>query len=641
MKPLWRPDQKRLEHSQMTLFQKWIEDKYQRNFENYNEFHKFSVESSDEFWSSLFEYFSISYTGKLSPVCEDYGFSKYAWFPHVKLNFAENLLRHHESESPALHFIHESGQQRKTTYKDLYQDVAALQGPLKEIISEGDVLAAFMPNLPETVVSMLATTALGGIFTSTSADFGVEGVIDRFGQSRPKVLVAASGYEYNGKRHNLLPKIKEITDQLDFIEKVVIVDFLNEKPDLTSMPKAILWQDFIGKDSVVEFKHVPFDAPLYIMYSSGTTGKPKCIVHGHGGTLLEHVKELGLHTNLTQDKSIFFFTTCGWMMWNWLVSSLYFGARVCLYEGSPSYPSLEEYFEVIDREDINIFGTSPKFLRVLQDGGYKAKNLSSLETILSTGAPLMGDQFEYIYRDLKEDVMVSSISGGTDILGCFMLGNPNLPVYSSEIQCKSLGLDVDSFDGAGKSQKINEPGELVCKKSFPSRPLFFLGDTTQERIKSAYFNQFENIWSHGDFIQFSETGGIKVLGRSDATLNPGGVRIGTAEIYRQVEGISWVEDSLCVGIQEEGDVSVVLFVKMKDDETLDEERIKELRLEIRSKTTPRHVPKYIATTKEIPYTRSGKKMELAVTHILAGRDINNEQAVANPESLDFYRHWKV
>ncbi len=637
---LWQPGPERIASSEMTRFQKWLENRFNQKFDNYDELHRFSVERNLDFWSSLFDFFSIRYTGELTPVNTDQGFSKYGWFPQVKLNFAENLLTTRDGDQCALHFIHESKLQKKVSYLDLYHQVAGLQGSLRGLINEGDVLAAYMPNIPETVISMLATTALGGVFTSTSADFGIEGVVDRFGQSRPKVLVTVSSYEYNGKRHSLLPKIKEIIERLDFIEQVVVVDFLGDNPDLTDIPKSMLWSDFISEDKIVEYTAVPFASPLYIMYSSGTTGKPKCIVHSVGGTLLQHVKELGLHSNLTADKSIFFFTTCGWMMWNWLVSSLFFGSRVCLYEGSPSYPSLGEYFEVIDREQINIFGTSPKFLRALEDSGYRAQNLDSLEGILSTGAPLMADQFAYIYRDLKSDVVVSSISGGTDILGCFMLGNPNLPVYAGEIQCKGLGMDVDAFDGAGNTSTVGTPGELVCKKSFPSRPLCFLGDEDGQRIHKAYFSQFVGVWSHGDFIEFSREGGIKVLGRSDATLNPGGVRIGTAEIYRQVEGITWIEDCLCVGIQEEGDVSVVLFVKMVPGEELTDERIKMLKSDIRANTTPRHVPKYIDTIGDIPYTRSGKKMELAVTHILAGRGINNEQAVANPESLDFYRSWK-
>ncbi len=639
---LWQPSPERINSSEMTRFQKWLGDKFGQKFSSYNELHRFSVAENEKFWSSLFEFFSIRYSGELTPVNLDQGFSRYGWFPNVSLNFAENLLTSRDGDKCALHLIHESNMQKKISYRELYQDVAALQGSLRGLINEGDVLAAYMPNIPETVVSMLATTALGGVFTSTSADFGIEGVVDRFGQSRPKVLVTVASYEYNGKRHSLLPKIKEIVSRLDFLEQVVVVDFLNDDPDLSEIPKAMLWSDFQSEEKIVEYTRVPFNSPLYIMYSSGTTGKPKCIVHSVGGTLLQHVKELGLHTNLTEDKSIFFFTTCGWMMWNWLVSSLFFGSRVCLYEGSPSYPSLGEYFKVIDREEINIFGTSPKFLRALEDSGYRSENddsLSGLEALLSTGAPLMPDQFDYIYRDLKKDIVVSSISGGTDILGCFMLGNPNLPVNAGEIQCLGLGMDVDAFDSSGGSAAKGTPGELVCKKSFPSRPLYFLGDDDVQRIHRAYFSQFEGIWAHGDFVEFSDEGGIKVLGRSDATLNPGGVRIGTAEIYRQVEGVSWIEDCLCVGLQEDGDVSVVLFVKMANGEKLNVERVKQLKTDIRSNTTPRHVPKYIEEISDIPYTRSGKKMELAVTHILAGRSINNEQAVANPESLDYYRKW--
>ena len=642
MGPLWTPSEERVNSSEMTRFQNWLSTQVGKNFSSYSELHDYSIRESDAFWSHLLDYYQVKVSGDASLVCEDYGFSQYGWFPNLKLNFAENLLRHRESSDCALHFIHESSLQKKISYQQLYRDVSCLQQSLKGLVNKGDVLAAYMPNLPETAISMLACTSLGGVFTSTSADFGIEGVVDRFGQSKPKVLVTVSSYEYNGKRHSLIPKLKEITSRLEGIEKVIIVNFLNDDEDISEIPGAISWSDFLSTsnaDEEIDFTPVAFDDPLYIMYSSGTTGKPKCIVHSTGGTLLQHIKELGLHSNLNKDKSIFFFTTCGWMMWNWLISSLYFGSRVCLYEGSPSYPSLGEYFEVIKREEINIFGTSPKFLRALEDSGYRAPELPSLETILSTGAPLMSDQYEYIYRDLKEDVMVSSISGGTDILGCFMLGNPNLAVYAGEIQCAALAMAVDSFKSTGESQDIGVPGELVCTKSFPSRPLYFLGDEDGKRIKGAYFDQFPNTWAHGDFIEKTEHGGIKVHGRSDATLNPGGVRIGTAEIYRQVEGIEWVEDCLCVGLQEDGDVSVVLFIKMAPHEILSDERITQVKKEIRSNTTPRHVPKYVSSISDIPYTRSGKKMELVVTHILAGREIKNIEAIANPESLSDYREW--
>lgn len=637
--PMWSPSEDKLKNTQILEFQKYIESKLGKAFDDYNDFHKWTVDSAGEFWSELISFYGIKTSGEIAPACTDYQFSEYGWFPHLKLNFAENLLSKGNPQDVALNFVHESGLKREVTYADLKNQVGSLQSHLKESISEGDVLACYMPNIPETVVSMLATTSLGGVFTSTSSDFGVNGVLDRFGQSKPKVLVAAAGYDYNGKYFDLTDKILELESKLDSIEKILIVDFLDKGVDLSKFKKAALFSDLVKDQTEPDFKKVRFDDPLYIMYSSGTTGKPKCIVHSVGGTLLQHVKELGLHTNLTSDRNIFYFTTCGWMMWNWLASSLYFGAKITLYEGSPGYPSLTEFFKIIKKEKINIFGTSPKFLRALEDSGYdKNFDFPSLETILSTGAPLLPEQFDFVYDKVKSDVCLSSICGGTDIIGCFFLGNPALPVYRGEIQALGLGMDVSCFNDNGE-EVLNQEGELVCLKSFPSRPIHFLADSDNEKIKKAYFEKFPDVWHHGDFITLTDRKTVKVFGRSDATLNPGGVRIGTAEIYRQTEVLPYLVDSLCVGRPIDGDVEVVLFVKMADNEELNEERIKEIKTQIRKHTTPRHVPAHVWAIKDIPYTRSGKKMELAISRILQGKEITNKEAVANPECLDEYAQY--
>lgn len=638
---LWRASDNVRKQSQMTLFQNKIEKKLNRTFNSYQEFHKYSCDSAGDFWTEIITHFDVRYSGNLIPACEDYQFSKYAWFPNVKMNFAENLLLKGRDQDEAIVSVHESGKRRVLSYKNLRSEVSKLAHSLKSIISNGDVLAAYMPHIPETVTSMLATSSLGGVFTSTSADFGVEGVLDRFSQSQPKVLVAAAGYEYGGKFFSLKERLVEIEKKLPTLEKIIVVDFLGRGFDLSGLSKAQMWQDFVAKiDVPISFQQNSFQHPLYIMYSSGTTGKPKCIVHAQGGVLLQHLKELSLHTNLTREKSIFYFTTCGWMMWNWLVSSLYFGSCVVLYEGSPGFPSPNDFFKIIDREKINIFGTSPKFLKALEDSQWNNdSSFPTLESILSTGSPLLAEQYDFVYSKIKKDICLSSISGGTDIIGCFMLGNPNLEVVRGEIQCLGLGMDVAALDENG-NKVMNKEGELVCLKSFPSRPLQFLNDHNNQLINSAYFDRYKDIWHHGDFVMVTDRGSVIVYGRSDATLNPGGVRIGTAEIYRQSEQLAYIADSLCVGKNVDGDVDVWLFVKMKTGESLSEDRIAEIKKKIRSNTTPRHVPKTIAEVSDIPYTRSGKKMELAVARIINGRNLTNIEAVANPECLEEYKRFQ-
>ena len=635
MNPIWSPSKDRVQNSELKRFIDYLNID---SVNNYESLYQYSIDSSDKFWKNIFSFYNISFEGDLDPAYKDKSFDSYTWFENVRLNFSKNLLKNGRDEDVALVSRVENGNRRTTTYKDLRANVSGLSKSLRPIISKGDVLACYMPNISQTIEAMLATTALGGVFTSTSADFGIEGVVDRFGQSRPKVLITVSGYEYNGKYFDLRERVKKITETIDSIEKVIFVDYLERKDDISSISNACFYNDFFEQSTDdIEFVNVSFSDPLYIMYSSGTTGKPKCIVHSVGGTLLQHVKELGLHTDLKADKNIFFFTTCGWMMWNWLVSSLYFGSTVILYEGSPAYPTFIDYLKLIEDENIHIFGTSPKFLRALSDTQVSLDSIKmdTLETILSTGAPLLEDQFEFVYNNFKKDILLASISGGTDIIGCFFLGCPINPIYSGRLQVRGLGMHATSIDESGV-EVLGREGELVCLSSFPSRPIYFLNDPENERINDAYFNKINGLWYHGDYIKIDEYG-IEVLGRSDSTLNPGGVRIGTAEIYRQTEVLSYIEDSVCVGKQVNGDVDVWLFVVMKEHEELTTERIKEIKRLIKTNTTPRHMPRRVMSVPSIPYTRSGKKMEIAVTKLINGKELNNIEAVSNPDSLSFYK----
>lgn len=641
-KPLWTPSEQAVENSQMTAFMRHIESQSGAVFNgDYQQFWQWSVDHADEFWNQLWDWFDVIAESKCSRTVEDQDKLPGAqWFPDARLNFAENLLRYRD-ERPALVFTGENGDREEITYAELYSRVAKFAHGLQQHgVREGDRVAGMMPNCIETIVAMLATTSLGAVWSSCSPDFGVQGVLDRFGQIEPKVMVTVDGYFYNGKTLDISDKVNDIYHQLPTVDALVVVSFAGVDH---SIKDCISWFDFTDNQADdVQFVHRKFNDPLYIMFSSGTTGVPKCIVHGIGGTLLQHLKEHALHTDLRREDTLFYFTTCGWMMWNWLVSGLAVGARLSLFDGSPFAPSPEAMMDLIDQEGITVFGTSAKYLAALEKADVKpnqSHSLNTLRAILTTGSVLPPESFDYVYRDIKSDICLSSISGGTDIVSCFALGNPILPVYRGQLQCRGLGLAVNVYDDNGKPV-TEQKGELVCENSFPCMPVGFWNDLQGERYRKAYFDRFENTWAHGDYAELTAQKGLIIYGRSDAVLNPGGVRIGTAEIYRQVEKIDQVLESIAVGQKWQDDERVILFVKLRDGVELTDELVKTIKLTIRANATPRHVPSVIAQVPDIPRTISGKITELAVRQVIHGETVKNTDALANPDALEHFRNRK-
>ena len=639
--PIWSPGPVRRQTANIRRFIDLVRSELDPGIYDYRDLHRFSIEHPRQFWRAVWDFCGIQ--GRPgSIVVEDFDrFPGARWFPEARLNFAENLLRHRD-ERPALLFQSETGDTRQLTYDELYVEVARVAAAMREMgVGQGDRVAAFMPNLPETVIAMLAATSMGAIFSSCSPDFGIDGVVDRLGQIEPKVLFCASAYSYNGKVFDCLEKVRGIVAKIGSIEKTVVVPYINPVDGAQSIPGAIDYAEFTDNEArEVSFEQLPFDHPVYILYSSGTTGVPKCITHGAGGTLIQHLKELVLHTNLRRTDRICYFTTCGWMMWNWLVSSLAVGATVVLYDGSPFYPSPAAMFDLIDQHKITMFGTGAKAIAAWEKAGLeprKSHQLNSLVTLLSTGSPLAPSSFDFVYGEIKQNLCLSSIAGGTDIVSCFLPGCPILPVYRGELQCAGLGMAVKILREDGSEADTGETGELCCVHPFPATPVFFWGDEDGQKYRSAYFEKFPGIWAHGDFVAQTENGGYVIEGRSDATLNPGGVRIGTAEIYRQVESLDDVVESLCVGQDWEDDTRVVLFVKLREGRPLDDALQDEIRRTIRKNTTPRHVPAKIIQVADIPRTISGKIVELAVRNIIHGRPVGNVDALANPEALELYR----
>jgi acetoacetyl-CoA synthetase len=645
-KILWTPDPDLVRNSQMHKYLEFVNEYSGNKFSTYDELWRWSVENPAAFWGTFWHYSGIIYAEDFNQVVDDPKKMPGArWFSGARLNFAENLLQRRD-DHPAVIFRGEDGSTRTYSFRALYEETHRVAEGLKRLgIGKGDRVAAFMPNIPETVIAMLAAASLGAIWSSTSLDFGIKGVLDRFSQIEPKVIFSVDGYLYNGKHFDSQEKLRGILGQLPTIEKVVMVNFTG-KLDLAGIPDSISWESLAQPvNGEMEFEQLPFDHPLYIMYSSGTTGLPKSIVHSAGGTLIQHLKELKLHCDVRPGDRVFYFTTCGWMMWNWFVSSLASGATIICFDGNPFYPKPDALIRLSEELKFTLFGTSAKYIASLQQAGVvpaETQNIASLpgfpslRTITSTGSPLADESFEYVYREWKKDVQLSSISGGTDIISCFMLGSPMLPVYRGEIQCRGLGMDVDCYDDSGKPV-IDRQGELVCKTAFPSMPIYFWNDPDGKKYHSAYFENFPGIWCHGDYMVLSPHGGITMLGRSDATLNPGGVRIGTAEIYRVVENMDEIEDSVVVGQQFEGDERVVLFVKMKVGFGLNEDLIKKIKSNIRSACSPRHVPAIILTAPDIPYTINGKKVEVAVKKFIHGQEVKNSDALRNPECLEFFR----
>ena len=622
-----------------------INRKHGKSFLEYNDLYQWSVENIPDFWASMWDFAGIIASKPYDRVIDDVKKMPDAkWFEGSRLNFAENLLRYRDGRT-ALIFKGEDRDAIRMTYAELYDEVARLSASLREAgVQKGDRVVGFMPNMPQSIIAMLAATSIGGVWSSCSPDFGIKGVLDRFGQIRPKVIFTANGYSFKGKRLDCLERISDILKELPSIEKVVVVPYTEPEPDISSVPKAVHYRDFISSEKGLEikFEQLPFDHPLYIMYSSGTTGLPKCMVQCTGGILVHQLKEMILHTDLRRNDTIFYFTTCGWMMWNWLTSALGVGATLVLFDGNPFHPEPGALWKMAQDEKISVFGTSAGYITALQNAGVKpgkTYDLKNLRTILSTGSPLSMENFEYVYRDIKPDVQLASISGGTDLNGCFALGNPMGPVYSGELQCRGLAMKVEAFDENGKPV-INQQGELVCTAPFPSMPIYFWDDPDGKKYHSAYFDVYPNVWRHGDFIEINDRGGVTIFGRSDATLNPGGVRIGTAEIYRQMEQLDEIEDSVVVGQDWKNDVRVILFVKMAPGYELTDEVKKKIVNTIRSNASPRHVPAKILSVPDVPYTLNMKKVELAVKKVIERKPVLNKDALRNPEALDFYAGFK-
>jgi len=627
----------------------WLKDQGLGEFNDYASLYQWSVENNQSFWASLWDYFEIQGDPGTTILEDPDRLPGAQWFPNGHLNFAENLLSRRD-DSVALVEYSERGKGRRITYQTLHREVVALANHLKSLgIAPGDRVAGFVPNSHHAVVAMLASSAIGAVWSSCSPDFGFNGVLDRFSQIQPKILVALNGYQYAGKRIDSRERVTQIAEALPDLKQVIVFDYIEDMPfqdDLFTSWGSIL--ESAAGDKDFQFKAMGFSDPLYILYSSGTTGKPKCIVHSVGGTLIQHLKELNLHTDVADGTTLFYYTTCGWMMWNWLVSGLALGARIVLFDGSPFHPDKNVLFDMAEQESVNVFGASAKYYSACEKYGLSPRqshSLSALKTLLSTGSPLAHESFDYLYREVKKDLCVSSISGGTDIVSCFALGCPILPVQRGELQCVGLGMNVDFVDDQGAHLDQGK-GELVCRQPFPSMPTGFWNDPGNERFRSAYFTRFEGIWAHGDYGEFcrhtldsGETQiGVVIHGRSDAVLNPGGVRIGTAEIYRQVEKIPQVFESIAVGQDWQDDVRIVLFVRLQDGLSLDESLRDQIKQVIRQNTTPRHVPAKIIQIADIPKTLSGKMVELAVRDTIHGKPVQNIEALANPDALELYRN---
>ena len=638
-KILWKPDSKK--ETKMAELTAIINHNHDQKIKNYEQLHNWSINHIPEFWEEIWNYCNIIHSESYTQVVNDFKLMPGAkWFAGAKLNFAENLLRFRDNRV-AIKFKSEDKSLRELTYLELFQEVEKVSSYLKELgVQKGDRVVGFLPNVPEAVVAMLATSSLGAVWSSCSPDFGTNGVLDRFSQIEPKVIFSAYGYRYNGRYYDSLKKLNDVIRELPTVQKVILID--NDNNDEKNPEFEFISYNKIleGNPNPIRFEQLPFDHPLYIMYSSGTTGLPKSIVHSAGGTLLQHLKELHFHCDLKREDTIFYFTTCGWMMWNWLVSALSIGSTVVLYDGSPFYPDRKEMWRLADKLEFSVFGTSAKYIDACRENNIfpsTFSKLAKLRSLLSTGSPLVEESFEYVYKHVKKDVHLASISGGTDIISCFALGSPTLEVFKGELQCRGLGMDVHSYDDNGKPI-IEKKGELVCISAFPSMPVYFWNDRDGSKYKNAYFSTFPGIWHHGDFIRISEKGSLKIYGRSDSTLNPGGIRIGTSEIYRVVNSLDIIKDSLVIGQEWEGDQRIILFVLMVDDFPLEKDMIDQIKFQIKNSCSPRHVPSKIVKVKGIPYTINGKKVEVAVRKIIEGKTVTNMESLSNPETLSQFRN---